>query len=679
MGNGSERDLLRFVDLDSVDTMRTRLGNAARRRIVGGAGVGSLLLMLVGGAVGQVSVPKYRSPIEAPKPQVALPAPTAVTTNGTVVEYPIVRVNNQIIDNSDYERSQHQLLSEAQQANLSPAELEQRRKDMLRDMIDQQLLLSRGKDLDINADSEVIRRLDDIRKQNHLDSMDDLDKAVRDSGISVEDFKANIKNSIITQQVVRDEVGRNLRLTAKEEQTYYDQHKQEFEQPEQVRLNEILITTPDDASDTQVAQAKAKADEVEAKLKAGAKFEDLVKQYSGGPNPETGGDLGSFKRGALGSKALEDPTFALKAGESTAPIRTRQGYIILKVTEHAAAGIPPLSEVDQQVQQAIYEAAIQPALRAYLTKLRENAYIDVAAGFVDTGASPKETKPIFAGATPLPEKKKKTQKGRLEDARTATPATATKAGAPATAGTSAATSAGTSQPASAGATPPPATAAVASSPGGKQVNVATGKKHKIHREKIRFGQAPRNSLPQAPEETLAAGADQGPGAASSVLPAPGEAIAPIEQPNTVASNVDPLAPAAPERKKTRFSDRAATEAQTKAAAKAAKVKQKVAITPAPLTTDEKLAQQTQNAPLGLSGDTAAKKKKAKVKGAPKERIQQKPPAPPAAKPEATPIPPKSVRDNGEPAVTPAPATTPAAPATAPPAPADTQPATPPPQ
>ena len=643
--------------------MRNRLGSAAPRRMLSGASVASLLLTVVatlaGTADGQVQAPKYRSPIEAPKPQVTLPAPTAITTNGTVVAYPIVRVNNQIIDNADYERAERQLTAEAQQANVTGAELEQRKKDMLRDMIDQQLLLSRGKELDINADSEVIRRLDDIRKQNHLDSMEDLEKAVRESGVSVEDFKSNIKNSIITQEVVRDEVGRNLRLTAKDEQAYYDQHKQEFEQPEQARLSEILVPTPDGATDEQIAQAKAKADDVVAKLKAGAKFEDMVKQYSGGPNPESGGDLGDFKRGALGSKALEDPTFALKAGESTAPIRTRQGFVILKVTEHTAAGVPPLSAVEPQVQQAIYEQAIQPALRAYLTKLRENAYIDVAPGFVDSGASAKETKPVYAGATPLPVKKKKVQKARLERGRTVTPTTA--------AATASSTTPGASQPGSAGVAATPST--VAASPSAKPVGVATGKKRtKIRREKIRFGQAPRNALPEAPEETLAAGADQGPGAASVALPASTEASTSSDQTNNVAANVDMLAPAEPERKKTRFSARAATEAKTKAAAKVAKVKEKAAITPAPLTAEEKATQAAQSAPLGLSGDTASKKKKAKVKGAPKERIQQKAPAPPAPKPDATPIPPKSVRDNGEPVVTPVPVDTPSTPASPAPAP-----------
>lgn len=598
-----------------------------------------LLVAGTGTAFTQIAAPRYQSPIEAPKPQLSLPAPNPVTPNGTVVEYPVARVNDQIIDNSDYQRSMQQLTEEAQQTNMSQAELQQRQKDLLRDLIDQQLLLSRGKELDISAgaDAEVIRRLDELRKQFHFDTMEDLEKAVRQQGISYEDYKQNIKNQVITQQVVRDEVGRNLRMTAKDEQAYYEQHKQEFSQPETVHLSEILIPTPDNATDAQIAQAQAKADDVAAKIKAGDKFDDLAKQFSGGPNADIGGDLGEYKRGAL-PKVLEDATFSLKTGETAAPIRTRQGFVLLKVTAHNAAGIPPLSAVDEQVQQAMYEEAIKPALRTYLTKLREDAYVEVAAGFVDTGASPKEVRPVYTSTAPVPVKKKKTEKARLDQHA----ATAATTAAPATTGSKPATPAATTQQASA--PPPPAATLTASNK----------KRKKIHREKIRYGQMPRNSLPAAPEETLASGADVGPGAQSSVLPAPGEAIAPVE-----TANVDPLAARAAPSGKTRYSARQLTEAKTKAATKVAKAKEKKLATPAPETADEKTASQLQNTPLGLNGDTATKKKKKKVKGEAKERIQQAPPAPPAPKPEATPIPPKSVRDNGEPTVNPAPAAAPA--------------------
>jgi peptidyl-prolyl cis-trans isomerase SurA len=644
-----------------VDTKSTGLISGATRRVLGLVRLTAapMVLGLLLTAT-EAQVPRYHSPIEAPTPQLSLPvAPTAVTPNGKVVQYPIVRVNDQIINNSDYERTQKQVLAEAQQANLSPTDLQQKQKDLLRDMIDQQLLISRGKELGVNADSEVIRRLDEIRKQNHLDSMEALEKAVREQGISFEDWQASIKNSVITQQVVRDEVGRNIRLTSKDEQAYYEAHKQEFVSPERVRLSEILIPTPDDANDAQVQQAKAKADDVAAKLKDGGDFAALAKQFSGGPNADTGGELGEFKRGDLG-KVLEDQTFPLKPSQWTAPIRTRQGYVILKVTDHSQPGVQPLTAVEDQVQQAMYEDAIQPALRAYLTKLRENAFIDVAPGFVDTGASPKQTKLVYQGATPLPVKKKKQDKARLDQQRVA-------AVAPAGSKDSAASGV------NAGASNPKATAPTAKP---ASTLMANGKSKKIHREKIRYGQAPRNALPAAPEETLTPGADQGAGAASASQPAPGEAIAPVDNSNTVAENVDPVAPAEPAAKKTRFTARQATMEKTKAENKVKKVKtQKAAVAPTP-TAEESVAEKVQTAPLGLNGDTASKKKKTKVKGAPKERIQEKAPAPPAPAPEPTPIPPKAVRDNGEPAVTPVPSTLPPASATPPGAAANTSPSTP---
>jgi peptidyl-prolyl cis-trans isomerase SurA len=94
-------------------------------------------------------------------------------------------------------------------------------------------------------------------------------------------------------------------------------------------------------------------------------------------------------------------------------IRTKQGYVNLKVTGHQVAGIPPLKDVEPKIQDALYYEKLQPALRAYLTKLREEAYIDIKEGYGDSGASPNQTKPIEttaekeAEAKNLKKKKKK--------------------------------------------------------------------------------------------------------------------------------------------------------------------------------------------------------------------------------------------------------------------------------
>ena len=255
------------------------------------------------------------------------------------------RVNDQVITNSDVARAQTQLDQEARQNNWTLEQVKQGQSTLLRDLIDQQLLISKGKQLGITGDTELIKRLDEIRKENHLDSLDDLQKAVEQQGISYEDFKANIRNSIITQQVVRDEVGSKMQMSDAEMRAYYNDHKADFTHEESVHLNEILIPTSENATSAQLAEADAQTKDLEAKLKSGASFTDLAKKYSKGPTAAQGGDLGDFRRGAL-AKVLEDQTFDLPVGGHTAPIRTRQGYIILQVTEHIPGGTQPMQKVD---------------------------------------------------------------------------------------------------------------------------------------------------------------------------------------------------------------------------------------------------------------------------------------------------------------------------------------------
>src|SRR5277367_785994 len=219
-----------------------------------------------------------------------------------VIEEIVARVNNQIITHSEYLHSKDELKKEAQQQDPVNADkfVAERDKDVLRDLIDQELLLQKGKDLGITADTEVIKKLDEMRKDMKLDSMEDVEKAAQSQGISFEDFKHNMRNQIITQQVIGKEVGSMLLITKEDEQKFYDEHKNDLEQPETIRLSEILVSTdakPNDASDEaqRVKTAQAKADDLLAQIRKGAKFEDVAKKNSAGPTAAQGGDLGEFK------------------------------------------------------------------------------------------------------------------------------------------------------------------------------------------------------------------------------------------------------------------------------------------------------------------------------------------------------------------------------------------------
>jgi peptidyl-prolyl cis-trans isomerase SurA len=348
----------------------------------------------------------------------------------TVVEEIIARVNNEIITRTEYIRSREQLKQEIQQQSPTDADrvFAEKQRDILRDLIDQQLLLQKGKDLGITGDTELIKKLDEMRKQMNLGTMEELEKAAEAQGASYEEFKQNLRNQIITQRVIGQEVGSHLALNKDEELKFYNEHKDEMQQPEQIRLSEILIapktssaTTGTDGkpqppsqaeTDAALAAAEAKAQGLLEQLHQGASFEDLAKKSSDGPSAKDGGDLNYFKRGVL-SKELEDKVFAMKGGEITDAIRTKQGFVILKVTEHQMAGLPALKEVEPRIQDALYMQKLQPALRTYLTTLREQAYIDYKPGYIDSGASAKQTKPIETTARDVTAKNLKKKKKKL--------------------------------------------------------------------------------------------------------------------------------------------------------------------------------------------------------------------------------------------------------------------------
>lgn len=356
------------------------------------------------------------------------------------VEEIVARVNNQIITKSEYSRSKDQLRDEAKQQDPTNADklYEAKEKDVLRDLIDQQLLLDKGKDLGITGDTELIKQLDQMRKEMKLPDLEALQKEAEKQGVSWEDFKQQQKNQIITRKVIGEEVGGHLSITNEEAEKFYEDHKQEMSGPEYIRLAEILVapkpTTPAVApapdpnappadaaakqateaekqasDDAALKAAEAKANDLLKQLHDGANFEDIAKKYSDGPSAQDGGALGMFKRGQL-AKQLEDTTFAMKAGDITNVIQTKQGYVILKVVDHQQAGVPPFKDALPKIQDALYMEKLQPALRAYLTKLREAAYIKLAQGYVDSGHSANQTEPVETAAAKETDAKKLNKK-----------------------------------------------------------------------------------------------------------------------------------------------------------------------------------------------------------------------------------------------------------------------------
>jgi peptidyl-prolyl cis-trans isomerase SurA len=313
-----------------------------------------------------------------------------------IIERIIARVNTEIITQGMYDQEQESLRQELAQ-QYSGAELEaqvrEQSKNLLRDLIDQSLMVQKAKDDDINVETDVVKQLDDIRKKNNLGTLEDLETEIEKQGINYEDFKDRIRRRLLMQEVIGREVSSRIQLSREDARKFYEAHKEEFKSPGMIRLGQILVST----EKRKPEEAEKRANEALAELKAGQRFSEVAKKYSDASSAEQGGDVGFMKEGTL-APAIAAVVGKLDLNEFSDPIETKYGYIILKVLERYSPGIPKFEEVEQRVNEVLYDQKMQPRLREYLTQLRRESYIYRAPGYVDTGEErPSQTLPTKKG------------------------------------------------------------------------------------------------------------------------------------------------------------------------------------------------------------------------------------------------------------------------------------------
>ncbi len=310
----------------------------------------------------------------------APPAPAATK----IVDRIIARVNSEIITQRMFEQEKEKLRGQLASDYSGPeleAQFREQSKNLLRDLIDQSLMVQKANDLDINVDTDVVKRLDEIRQQYNLATLDDLQKEVEKQGIIWEDFKDQIKRQLLMREVIGREVGSRIVVSREDARKYYDEHKDQFKSPGMVHLQEILVSAQKHKPD----EAKKRANEALAQINAGERFSEIAKKYSDGPNADEGGDIGFVKMGTMAPE-IADAVAKLEINQNSGILDTKFGYLILKVTERFSPGIPKFEEVEQRIDEQLYNQRMQPDLRDYLRELRKESYIYLAPGYIDTGA-----------------------------------------------------------------------------------------------------------------------------------------------------------------------------------------------------------------------------------------------------------------------------------------------------
>ena len=305
-----------------------------------------------------------------------------------IIERIIARVNNKIITLTQYRKQEEDLRKQLAQVSKGgdyQAKFEKAKKDLLRDLIDQALLVQKAQDLDISVDTRLVKYLDGVRQRLGLDSMEALEEAAVKDGISWQDYREGVIRQLLTQEVMYREVRSRIVISRQDIRQHYEDHKKDYNRSEEARLDQIMISK----KDRNPAVARKIAEEVLKKIKEEQDFAVLANKYSDHSTAPLGGDTGWFLRGTM-SPEFEKLAFELPIGETSGILDMGDEFRIVKVANRHEAGIASFEEMEPIISDQMYMEKMQPDLRKFLVKLRQESHIKLIQGYVDTGAVLKD-------------------------------------------------------------------------------------------------------------------------------------------------------------------------------------------------------------------------------------------------------------------------------------------------
>jgi parvulin-like peptidyl-prolyl isomerase len=292
-----------------------------------------------------------------------------------VIEEIVAIVNDDIITLSQYkaeEETLYRMLSEQLKGDELAKQFALNKKYILDRMIDNLLLLQEAKKKDINVKEQLKMMIEKLKKDNSIDSYEELIRAISKQGMDFEAWKKQAEEYLLAQGVVYSELQSSIIVEDSEILNYYKLHPQEFTEPAEYKLRAIFISSEGRTE----AEIEAKKSEVSQKIASGQDFASLAGSSSEGPEKQNQGDLGRFKKGEL-EKSLEQAVESLKVGEVTPWLPVKGGWYILKLEEKKDSRLKSFEEAKNETEEKLFNQKRQEKYEEFMKKLRERSYIKI--------------------------------------------------------------------------------------------------------------------------------------------------------------------------------------------------------------------------------------------------------------------------------------------------------------
>ncbi len=314
---------------------------------------------------------------------------TQPQSSGLILEQVLVKVNGEIFTKTELEAKQITELRTQNRLVNNPADLKNDESlkailleitpVLLVDAIDELILLQKGRELGFQPTAaQLTDAADRIKKQNNITSDAQFRAALVQEGMSFEEFEKNLEKQYILARVQQQEIMPRVQLTEEESKEYYRTHTKEFEKPATITIRDIFISVPTTAAGVNVAaddEVAKKIADIRARVVKGEDFTKLVAEVSESPSKANGGLIGPINVAELAPQvhALIDK---MKVGDVSEPIRTPNGYQLIKLETRLDAAPEAFEAVRDQIAEKVGSSRMDGEQKKYLDKLRAQAIIE---------------------------------------------------------------------------------------------------------------------------------------------------------------------------------------------------------------------------------------------------------------------------------------------------------------
>ena len=244
-------------------------------------------------------------------------------------------------------------------------------------LIEKKLQLQAAKKKGISvSNAEVEEAVNDIKKMNRFTSDEEMNAALLKEGISVEDYKREIREQLIIMKLVNREVKAKISVSDKDVESYYESHKSDFRFPERIKIGYVNVPVKSSDSDDVVQKALGKINNIRRDLNNNVSISELMKRYSDSGDIKFVSDLGFIKKGDL-IPELENPAFSMNEGEISDVIKTSTGFYVIQKIEIKKIEYRPLGEVKDIVRESVFQEKSESVYKDWLYNLKTSSYINI--------------------------------------------------------------------------------------------------------------------------------------------------------------------------------------------------------------------------------------------------------------------------------------------------------------